>query len=572
MRKTAKIYINKIFEYNDAIKNGDVTVGKYIKTLYEILTSGIKSGEYVFDAKRANKAIVFIENFCHHSEGRCDLLKLQLWQQAAVSAIFGIMRKDNPDIRQFREVVLIVARKNGKTLFAAAIMAYMAFMDGEYGAKLYCLAPKLDQSDLCYDAFYQITQSDQELKELSQKRRSDIYIKSYNTKIKQIAFNSKKSDGFNPHFVLCDELEAWAGDQGLKQYNAMKSGTGARRQSLVMSTATAGFINDGIYDSLIRRSTSFLKNHMSGKATEQRLLPLLYMIDDVDKYDTKEELKKSNPNLDVSVPWDFYTNEIAIAHIDAASRAEFLTKYCNIKQNSSVAWLEYQDVERAVTIDTETGDPIHLKLEDFRGCYCVGGIDLSMTTDLTAVSLVIEKEGREYLYTQFYMPRERYNKAINEEQVPYNIYEQQGFLQLSGDHQVDYHDAFNFFCDLPRKYKIYPLVIGYDRYSAAYLTQDLKSAGFKMDDVYQGTNLTPILHQFEGNLKDHKIEIGDNGLLESHFLNIAVDLNYDDHRMKPVKLKRELHIDGAASVFDALAVKSKYYDQYGHQFENKPTT
>ena len=117
---------NYIFEYHDAITSGRIRAGKWIKAIYKILVEGIKNGEWVFDQKKANKAIKFIENYCHHSEGRNDLLKLELWQKAIVSAIFGILDK-NTGYRQFREVFLVVARKNGKTLFAAAIMAYMAF-------------------------------------------------------------------------------------------------------------------------------------------------------------------------------------------------------------------------------------------------------------------------------------------------------------------------------------------------------------------------------------------------------------------------------------------------------------
>ena len=174
---------NYIFQYWEAIQNGTVTVGKWIKTIYEILVNGLKSGKWDFDEEKANKAINFIENFCHHSEGRNDLLKLELWQKAIVSAIFGIMDK-RTGYRQFREVFIVVARKNGKTLFAAAIAAYMAYIDGEYGAKVYFLAPKLDQADLVYDAFYQIVQADDELDSITKKRRSDIYIKEFNTSVK----------------------------------------------------------------------------------------------------------------------------------------------------------------------------------------------------------------------------------------------------------------------------------------------------------------------------------------------------------------------------------------------------
>lgn len=550
-------FANYIFEYFDAIKTGRVVVGKWIELIYEILIEGLNSGKWFFDNKKASKAIKFIENFCHHSEGRNDLLKLELWQKAIVSAIFGIVDADG--FRQFREVLILVARKNGKTLFAAAIIAYMAYLDGEYGAKIYCLAPKLEQADLVYDAFYQIVQADEELSdpEFTKKRRSDIYIKEFNTSIKRLAFNSKKSDGFNPHLTVCDEIEAWPGEQGLKQYEVMKSALGARKQPLILSISTAGYLNDGIYDELMKRSTAFLK----GSSDEMRLLPFLYMIDDVQKWDNVEELKKANPNMGVSVSVDFYIEEIKVARMSLSKKAEFLTKYCNIKQNSSVAWLNFEDV------DSISGEKY--TLEDFRGCYCVAGIDLSQTTDLTAASVVIEKQKKLYIFTQFFMSKDRFDKACAEDSVPYGIYVKQGFLILSGEHFVDYKDVFNWFVMLVKQYKIRPLKVGYDRYSAQYLIQDLAQAGFHVDDVYQGTNLSPILDEFEGLLKDKSISIGANNLLKSHLLNVAVQINSGDGRKKPVKIEARMRIDGFVSVIDAMTVRSKYYSEIGKQLENK---
>lgn len=566
---------NYIFEYYDAIlriKNGQKVkgvrrAGKYIHAIFKILTEGIESGEYIFDKKKADKAIRFIENFCHHSKGRADLLKLELWEKAIVSAIFGIMDPEHPDRRMFREVLLIVARKNGKTLLTAAIMAYMAYVDGEYGAELYCIAPKKDdQAELCYDAFYQIVKSDEELDSITRKRRSDIYIEEFNTTVKKLALNPKKSDGLNVYFCVNDEIEAWRGDAGLKQYEVISSGTGSRTQPLIMSTGTAGYENEGIYDELIRRATAFLKGRKHSK--ERRFLPFMFIIDDVEKWDTREELEKSNPNLDVSVQWEFYEEQIAIAHSSLPKKAEFMTKYCNIKQNSAVAWLDYLDVEKALGKDKD-GIPVSLSLNDFRGCYCVGGIDLSRTTDLTAAAVVIERKKINYCIVQFFMPAERYKVAIDEEGVPYNIFKERGFLTISGENAVDYHDVYNWFFNLVKVYKIKPLKVGYDRYSAQYLIQEMKKSGFHMDDVYQGTNLTPILHEFEGNLKDGRIITGDNGLIQSHLLNVAVDINLNDSRMKPVKIDKRSHIDGSVAIFDAFTVKAKYHDEIGKLLENK---
>lgn len=549
------VYVNYIVEYHDKIERGQIIAGKWIKKIYKILVDGIKSGDWDFDAKKANKAIWFIENFCHHSKGRNDLFKLELWQKAIVSAIFGILDKKTHR-RQFREIFLLVGRKNGKSLFAAAIMAYVAYIDGEYGSELYCLAPKLDQADIVYDSFYKITQSEEELAEVTKKRRSDIYIEELNTTIKKIAFNAKKADGFNPTMTTNDEMEAWPGDQGLKQYEVMVSGTGARTEPITLSTSTAGYVNDGIFDELMKRSTAFLK----GSSKERRLLPFLYMIDDLEKWNTKEELAKANPNLGVSVQWEFFEEQIAIALQSLSKKAEFMTKYCNIKQNSSIAWLDYETVAK-VAGQAYT-------LNDFRGCYCVAGIDLSRTTDLTAVSLVIEKDGKNHIITQFFMPQERYKTAIDEEGVPYNIFKEQGYLTISGEHQVNYKDVFAWFVRLIKEYKIRPLKVGYDRYCAGYLVQEMKEAGFHMDDVYQGTNLTPVLNTFEGDLKDGMYLIGENNLLKSHLLNVAVQIQTDDSRMKPVKIEKRAHIDGAVSIFDALAVKMKYHKEIGRQLQN----
>ena len=548
---------NWIFKYHEAIQKKEVIVGVWVRLCFEILTTGLLNGEWEFNEKKANKAIKFIENFCHHSEGRSDLLHLELWQKAIVSAIFGIMDKTT-GYRQFREVFIIVARKNGKTLFAAAIAAYMTYVDGEYGAKVYFLAPKLDQADLVYDAFYQIVQSDDELDSITKKRRSDIYIKAFNTSVKKIAFNSKKSDGFNPQLVVNDEMEAWPGDQGLKQYEVMTSALGARKQPLIISIATAGYVNDGIFDELFKRATAFLK----GNSREKRLLPFIYMIDDIEKWDSIEELKKSNPNLGVSVSAEYYLEQIEIARNSISKKVEFMTKFCNIKQNSAVAWLDYWVVMKCVHEEKP------LSLEDFKGCYCVGGIDLSRTTDLTAASIVINRDGINHIFTRFYMPQKRYEVAINEDNTPYNIYRDRGFLFISGENQVDYKDVYNWFIELVKVYKIKPLKIGYDRYSANYLVEDLKTAGFHTDDVYQGTNLTPVLHEFEGNLKDGLFDFGDNSMLAAHFLNVAVDINLNDSRMKPVKIEKRMRIDGAMSVFDALTMVSKYHNEIGKKLLN----
>ena len=545
---------NYIYEYYDQITRGEVVVGEWIRLAYKMLVDDLEKGATQYNAKAVNKAIKFIEGFCHHSKGRSDLLKLELWQKAAVAAIFGIV--DDNGVRVYREVFIVIARKNGKSLLASAIIAYMAYLEPEYGQEIYCLAPKLDQAALVYDGFYKMVLAEPELEELAQKRRSDIYIADNNTFIKPIAFNARKSDGFNPQLVICDELAAWQGDGGLKQYEVMKSALGARRQPLILGITTAGYVNDGIYDELFKRATGVLK----GGSKERRLLPLLYTIDDVDKWNDLTELRKANPNINVSVSEEFFKDEIAVAETSLSKRSEFLCKYCNIKQNASTAFLDY------VVVDGAAAD---VTLEDFRGSYCVGGLDLSQTTDLTAASVVIEKSSILYAFTQFFMPASRLETLQATDGVPYDLFVKKGIVTLSGDNYVDYNDVYDWFMQIIRDYELYILQIGYDRYSAKYLIEQLEGAGLHCDDVYQGENLTPVIREFEGIIKDGNFKIANNNLLKSHFLNVALKQNMETRKFRPVKIEQRAHIDGFVSVIDAMTVRQKWYAEIGQLLRNE---
>lgn len=578
MRKdtTKKARENYIDSYYRAICDGEIVVGRWIFALYEYIERGLSEKLFFYDESKAYSAIEWIEAHCFHTEGKLapGNLKLELWQKALLSCLYGIL--DENGNRQFRECVLIVARKNGKSLFAAAIGKYEWMVNGGYGSRVFVVAPKLEQADIVYNNIWLITQLDpewQELKEftsqldaqhrkinddseLPRHRQSDLYLPAINGQVKKIAFSAKKSDGFNPSLCICDEIASWEGDNGLKQYEVMKSAMGARTEPLMLSCSTAGYINDSIYDEVVKRSTRMLM----GESKEKRLLPFLYMIDDTDKWDDMEELKKSNPNLDVSVSEDYLKEEIAIAEGSLSKKSEFLCKYCNIKQNSSLAWLD------AATVEKACGE--HLSLDDFRGSYCVAGLDLSQTTDLTSACVVIEKDGELYVFSKFWLPTEKIEIATARDNLPYNIYIQRGLLETSGDNFIDYHDCFNWYRMLVEEYEILPLMVGYDRYSAQYLVQDLKMYGFQTDDVYQGDNLWVVLQEMEGLLKDGKVHIGDNDLLKIHLLNSAIKMSIQRGRGKLVKINNAAHIDGTAALADAFCVRQKWYGELGDRLRN----
>ena len=568
---------NYILAYYQQIMDGSVVVGRWIRLIYEYIVHGLERKEFYYDPKRADHAISWIETHCFHTEG--DLapgpLQLELWQKAALACMFGIV--DENGLRQFREIFWVLSRKQGKSLLASAVGRYIWCNDG-FGARVYCVAPKLDQAEIVYNNVWTMTQLDPEWQEKEalrkerdahkrrlneddptqeKHRQTDLIIPATNSTFKKIAFSAKRSDGFNPSLTILDEVAAWEGVAGNRQYEVIKSGMGARKEPMMLSISTAGYVSDGPYDELMKRSTAFLL----GSSKERRLLPFIYQIDDVEKWNDINELRKSNPNLGVSVSVDYLLEEIAIAEQSLSKKAEFMCKYCCVKQNSSQAWLDAQTVEKTVS------EP--LRLEDFRNTYAVMGIDLSRTTDLTCATLVIERDGILNVFARFYLPREKIEEATARDNVPYRAYIQRGLLFESGDNFVDYHDVVNWVRELIVDLKIYPLMVGYDRYSASYMVQELKDGGVRMDDVFQGTNLTPIIRTVEGLMKDGKIRIGDNDLLKIHFLNSALKMDAENERVKLIKISQTAHVDGMAAFLDAMTVRDKWWPEIGAQLLNE---
>lgn len=570
--------MNYIEEYAAKIAAGEIIAGKWIKLLYEGILNRLNEGVFRYSDDKAQAAIDWIEEKCYHVEGILapGNLKLELWEKAFISCVFGLLENDT-EFRYFREIVLLVARKNGKSLLAAAIANYVLREDGGYGARVFNVAPKLTQADIIYLNTWQMIQLDperqaivdaiqQERKDtrlhvddsmIVKKQQTRLFYPVKNSTMQKVAFSAKRSDGFNPNLAIMDEAGAWPGDQGLKVYEVFRSGMGAREEPLLLTCTTAGYENGGIYDELLKRSTRFLL----GESEERRLLPFLYMIDDIEKWDQVEELAKSNPNLGFSVTEDYLKEEARIAYGSLSKRSEFIVKYCNLKQSSSQAWLANEVIENCY------GD--RFELENFRSCYCVAGIDLSQTTDLTAAVIVIEKTGELYVFAKFWLPAEKIQEATARDGVPYDIYIQRGLLDISGDNFVDYHDCYNWLVSLVQDYEILPLKVGYDRYSAQYLIQDLNAYGFQTDDVFQGNNLWPVLQEIEGLMKDGKIHIGNNDLLKIHMFNSAIKMDTERGRGKLIKLNPKDHVDGMAALADAMTVRQKWHDEIGGRLANE---
>ena len=552
-----------ILQYWNEIITGGINVGKWIRMLYDVILQGLTEHKWFWNQKLADNALGFIERYCHHYKGKLapQRIKLSLWERATISLIFGIV--DDQARRQFAEVLLVIGRKMGKTLLVAAIATYMAYAAGEYGSEIYFLAPKIDQADLCYSALEYNVHAEPELDVITKSTKyRGLVIGETNTTIKKLAFSSKKSDGYNPMFYAADEGAAWPGVAGIRQWEVMVSGTGAREEPLGMLFSSGGYENEGIFDEMFKRGTGFLMGH----SREKHLLPIIYMIDDPDKWDDLEELEKSLPGMGESVTKEFIQREITTAHESIPKEIEFKTKYCNLKQSMSTAWLKAEAINKMFGW--------RKPMEELKGKYCVGGIDLSQVIDLTAAGFICEIDGILWTKAHFWLPKKRLKEATKRDGVPYEIYIRKGFLSLSGEEHVDYNDVLKWFMDLVKKYKIYPLMTGYDRWSAMELIQAMNGKKFKTDSVTQGFNLTNVADMFESLLREGKIrDMDDNDLLKIHLADSAMKMESGTDRAHPrkmlVKISNKAHVDGTAMLLDAMAMRVFKWDQLGSRLMNK---
>ena len=560
LKKTAE---NAILAYWDEIQTGGVNVGKWIRLLYDVILQGISENRWFYDERLAKNAIGFIERYCHHYKGKLAprRIRLDLWERASISLIFGIV--DSRGRRQFTEVFWVIGRKQGKTLLAAAIAAYMAYAAGEFGSEIYFLAPKLDQSDLCYSALEFNVHAEPELDAITRSTKyRGLMIQETNTMVKKLAFTSKKSDGYNPMFYCADEVAAWPGVNGLRQWEVMASGTGARDEPLGMAISSGGYENEGLFDELMKRSTGFLM----GNSREQHILPIIYMVDDPEKWDDLKELEKSLPGLGISVSEEFIRKEIDIAHESISKATEFKVKYANLKQNLSTAWLRAEDINKAFG---------HRKtLEELKNHYCVAGLDLSQSVDLTSACIITEIDGVLWVHSHFWMPNKRLEEATRRDNIPYEIYIKKGFLSLSGEEFINNDDVLLWFMDLVKTYKIFPLIIGYDRWSAQDLVQKLNQKSFHTDSVTQGFNLSSVSDTFEGMLREGRIrDMDDNDLLKIHLADAAQQMERNtEHahpRKKLVKISKNAHVDGAAALLDAMAMRQFKWAELGKRLMNE---
>lgn len=537
-----------LYKYYNDIKTGKVLVCKKLRMEIERLIIDTKSNKYIYDVSLGQKPIIFIEKYCRHSKGEWAgrKIKLELSQKAYYEAKYGFINKKTGK-RRFNESFKIVGRKNGKSTESSGEAHYLTTFDNEKGAEVYAVASKKDQAKIVYDECDRMRIQSAVLNKLYKRNQNTMRYERTMSKLQALASDSNSMDGLNAHGVIGDEIHAWK-DRNL--YDVMRQSMSARRQPMFSMITTAGQIRGGIYDDLYDLSFKIV----TGEFENETLLPWIYELDSEDEYLDPNNWIKANPLLGVSKSYDFLEQEVAKAKGDPNYLRTILMKDFNIRKSTRDAYYSFEQYNNEQTFD----------IEEVRGCYAVGGTDLSLAGDLTNACLLIIKEDKIYHLTKSFMPKDGIERRSIEQGIPFDKWRDRGFIKASGTSIIDYSDVTNWYVEMMQMYGIRPLWCGYDPYNSNYWVKEMESKGFNLKKVKQhSTYLKEPIELIDSWLKDKKFIYNNNPLTKWYFGNVEMKY-FENSTMLPKKGKNsKLKIDGYAAILDALAVyceNRKSYD------------
>lgn len=541
---------NYILEYWQEMKEGRVIVSKRIYKQYEKLIEDMNyHPKYVYDERKAERPIQFIESFCRHSKGELagKPLKLALFQKAYISALFGFIDKETGH-RRYTESFFFVGRKNGKTTMLSAIALYMMIADGESGAEIYSVASKKDQANILFDQSHEMIMQSPDLNRNIRKRKADLYFPHNFSKMQSLGKNSNSLDGLNAHLVVIDELHSI---QDRNLYEVMKQSQSARTQPLLIMITTAGTHRGTIFDDLYE----YACNVVDGQFKDDNFLPMMYELDAKEEYKNPKCWQKANPSLHISKKVEDLERKVSRAKNNPNDLTGILTKDFNIRETTNKAWLTFDDINNTDTFD----------LSQFKGSYAIGGADLSITTDLSCATLLFVDPQTEqrYIHQMYWLPEDNLRKRVDEDKIPYDKWHEQGLLRLCSGNTIDYSDITEWFKEMLNEYDITPLWIYYDNYSARYWVDEMEANGFKMIRTPQGAKTLSLPMQNLGaDLQKKKINYNNHPILKWCLTNTGIETDRNGNIVPVKNQSPKRRIDGTASMLDAYVGLFDNYESF----------
>lgn len=549
---------NPIIDYYNQIQTKAIVVSDKVKRIYKKIVNDINDdkSEYEYSPQRANHAIEFIENFCKHSKGKWGgkPIELELWQKAFIAASFGFIHKIDAT-RKYREILLIVARKNGKSTIASGIGLYLQVADGEPGAEIYAVATKKDQAKLVWmDAKRMVNKSPvlrKRIKPLVSELRADFNDSSF----KPLGSDSETLDGLNVHGAMMDEIHAWK-DKNL--YDVIVDGTSAREQPMIFMITTAGTIRESVYDMKYEEAEMLLNGFDDENGyKDDRFLPIIYELDKREEWTEPSNWIKANPGLGTIKKIDQLETKVNKAKANSLLVKNLLTKDFNVRETSSEAWLTFEQLNNKATFD----------VAELKPRYGIGGVDLSSTTDLTAAKVIfmLPNDKTVYVVQMYWLPEDLLEQRSKEDKIPYDLWHEQGLLRTTPGNSIHPKFVTEWFLEVQNKLDIYIPWIGYDAWSAKYWVEEMENNFGKeaMIPVIQGKKTLSIpMRKLGADLEAKIINYNNNPIDKWCLSNTAIEVD-KNLNIQPSKTNNQRRrIDGTAALLNAYVILQEKYNEY----------
>ncbi|HFJ9465816.1 TPA: terminase large subunit [Bacillus cereus] len=549
---------NPILEYWYKIKTKQEIVSDKVRRVYKKLVTDLSStkSEWEYNAKRANHAIEFVENFCKHSKGKMGgkPFLLELWQKAMTAALFGFVHKID-GIRKYREFMLIVARKNGKSAWGSAIALYLMVADNEPGPEIVSAATKKDQAKIIWSEAKRMVKKSPILSKRIRTLVAEMISDFNDGSFKPLSSDSNTLDGLNVHCSLIDELHAIE-DKNL--YDVIVDGMTAREQPISIITTTAGTVREGIFDIKYEEAERIINGYDDPDGyKDERVLPIIYELDKREEWTEESCWKKANPGLGTIKNLDQLRSKVEKAKANAMLVKNLLTKDFNIRETSTEAWLTFEQLNNTAIFD----------IAELKPSYGIGGCDLSSTTDLTAAKVIfmIPDDKNIYVKQMYWLPEDLLEQRSKEDKIPYDLWYEQDLLRTTPGNSVHYKYVTEWFLEIRDEYGIYLPWIGYDRWSAKYWVEEMEGYFGKeaMVPVAQGKQtLSSPMKLLGADLESKLVNYNNNPIDKWCLSNTAIDID-KNLNIQPNKTKNQRRrIDGTAALLNAYVILQEKRNDY----------
>lgn len=546
-----------LLEYHARIECGEILVGKELWQELQNLKEDFLNDAYYYDTDDALLRMDFMENCVRLTKSPYynKPMVLMLWQKAFIEAVYSF-KMSATTFDRFKKVILLIARKNTKSETCSAL-GLSELIVGNEGADIVCSSNDDVQASITYDAIdtMRLLIDPDEL-DTSRNQRF-IKNKVNGSKIFKLSDRTKNKEGRNIDFAIVDETHEMQENiigKSIEQSQSLKD------NPKFINITTEGFVVDGYLDDELKKARAVVWKEDDGIAAE-RLLPWLYTQDSEQEiWQDRRTWVKSNPTLGIVKKWDYLDEQIDVAKKSKADRIFVLSKDFNIKQNSAESWLNLEDYDYEAVYD----------LEDFRGCICLGAVDLSETTDLTCAKILIMKpnDNKKYVHTMYFIPESKLEDSDDwNAGARYKDWASEGLVTITEGNDIDLAVVGDWFYKLYTEYDIKLWKCGYDqRFSKDWITR-MSDYGWTKENedliliLQNAQTLSNAMKLCEADLQHKLINYNENKVDKWCFKNAGIKVD-DYGKCICVKQEPSKRIDGSVTLIILYETYRRYRTEY----------